>query len=143
MFDVVADLTSTKPAAPPLPPPLPTATESFAQKTGRRLTIQIPSSPVTESQFKLPAALPVAYDGSNQRHQSLQFTPTSPVFSFHRQQESTSDDEDEDGCPINIETPSPEATDDNEPTPPSFWSLMCSTYTTVPNKPILFLSFTS
>ena len=34
--------------------------------TGRRLTIQIPSSPVTESEFKLPAALPAAssYDGS-------------------------------------------------------------------------------
>ena len=34
--------------------------------TGRKLTIQIPSSPVTESEFKLPAALPAAssYDGS-------------------------------------------------------------------------------
>jgi ATP-binding cassette subfamily B (MDR/TAP) protein 1 len=68
MFDVIADLTSTKPAATPLPPPLPVAP---APKTGRRLTIQVPSSPATESQFKLPAALPAAYDGSNRRHQSL------------------------------------------------------------------------
>jgi ATP-binding cassette subfamily B (MDR/TAP) protein 1 len=169
MFDVVADLTGTKPAAPPLPPPLPTAT---APKTGRRLTIQVPSSPVTESQFKLPAALPAAYDGSNRRHQSLQFTPTSPVFSFHQRQESTSDDDDEDAwkekdavqrsgvraragregkygirsrgqaialSPINIDVPSPEATDDNEPSPPSFWGLMRSIYPTLPNKPMLFL----
>ena len=39
MFDVVADLTSSKPAPPLPPPPLPVAP---AQKTGRRLTIQIP-----------------------------------------------------------------------------------------------------
>lgn len=94
MFDVVADLTSTKPAVSSLPPPI--ATNSPAQKTERRLTIQIPSSPVTESQFKLPAPLPPAYDGSHRRHQSLQFTPTSPVFSFHREKESTGDDDDDD-----------------------------------------------
>ena len=94
MFVVVADFTSSKPA-PPLPPPPPPAAP--AQKTGRRLTIQIPSSPVTETQFKLPAALPAAYDCSNRRHQSLQFTPTSPVFSFHQEEESVSDDDEEDG----------------------------------------------
>ena len=175
MFDVVADLTSTKPAVPPSsPPPLPIATSnSFAQKTGRRLTIQIPSSPVAESQFNLPAALPTAYNGSNRRHQSLQFTPTSTVFSFHQEQESTCDDDDEDGwkekdtvqrsgvraragregkhgvrsrgqaialSSITVEKPSSEATDkNNEPSPPSFWSLMRSIYPTIPNKPILFL----
>ena len=56
MFDVVADLTSTKPAVAPPPPPLPISTTTPGPKTGRRLTIQIPSSPV--------------YDGSNRRHQS-------------------------------------------------------------------------
>ena len=123
--------------------------------TGRGLTIQIFSSPVTESQFKLPAAPPAAYDGSsNRRHQSLQFTPTSVSI---KSKSWASDDYDEDGwkekdavqrsgvragagrqgkhgvrsraqavniSSINIETPSPEATDDNEPTLPSFWSLM-------------------
>ena len=96
MFNVIADLTSTKLAAPSLPPPLPVA-PAPAPKAGRRLTIQIPSLPVTESQFKLPAALPAAYDCSNRRHQSLQFTPTSPVFSFHQEEESVSDDDEEDG----------------------------------------------
>ena len=177
MFDVVADLTSPKPADPPSPPSLPIATP--APKTGRRLTIQIPSSPVAESDFKLPAALPAAYNNngsSNRRHQSLQFTPTSPVFNFHQEQESSNnddgddDDDDEDAwkekesvqrsgvraragregkcagrsrgqaiplSPIN-ETPSSEATN-NEPSPPSFWSLMRSIYPTIPNKPMLFL----
>ena len=98
---VVADLTSAKPAVPPLPPALPTVQTSFANKiankTGRRLTIQIPSSPPADSHFNMPAPLPAAYDSLSRRHQSLQFTPTSPVFSFN--QESTvagSDDEDDD-----------------------------------------------
>ena len=94
MFDVIADLTSTKPAVAPSPPPPPPIAP--APKTGRRLSIQIPSSPVAdESQFNLPAALLAAYTGSNRHHMSLQFTPTSPVFSFHQEQESTSDDEDD------------------------------------------------
>ena len=174
MFDVVADLTSTKPAVSSLPPPI--ATNSPAQKIGRRLSIQIPSTPVTESQFKLPEPLPPAYD-AHRRHQSLQFTPTSPVFSFHREKESTRDDDDEENAwmereavqqsgvraragregkygvrsrgqaialspIINIETPPPEATVDNEPSPPpSLWSLMRSIYPTIPNKPLLFLGF--
>jgi ATP-binding cassette subfamily B (MDR/TAP) protein 1 len=78
MFDVIADLTSTKPAVVPSPPPLLIAANYPAPKIGRRLTIQIPSSP--ESKFNLPAPLPAA---SIRRHQSLQFTPTPPVFSFH------------------------------------------------------------
>ena len=91
MFDVVADLTTAKPAVPPLPPPLPTAKTSFANKTGRRLTIQIPSSPPVD----MPAPLPAAYNVPSRRPQSLQFTPTSPVFSFN--QESTIAGSDDDG----------------------------------------------
>ena len=97
MFDVVADLTSAKPTVPPLPPALPTVKPSFANKTGRRLTIQVPSSPPADSQFNIPAPLPAAYDSLSRCHQSLQFTPTSAVFSFN--QESTvagSDDKDDD-----------------------------------------------
>lgn len=55
MFDIVANLTSTKPAALLLPPP--SLLIAPAPKTGRRLTIHIPSSPVAESEFNLPAAL--------------------------------------------------------------------------------------
>ena len=94
MFDVVADLTSQKSG-----PLLPVATNNPpVQKTGRRLTIQVPSTPVTESRFELPAPLPTAFTGSERRPQSLQFTPTSPVFSFHqdRVNESTYDYDDDD-----------------------------------------------
>lgn len=83
MFAVVADLTSAKPALSPLPPPLPTVKTSFGNKTGCRLTIQVPSSPPADSQFNMPAPLPAAYDSPRQRHQSLQFTPTSAVFNFN------------------------------------------------------------
>jgi ATP-binding cassette subfamily B (MDR/TAP) protein 1 len=65
MFYVIADLTSTKPAVASSPPPLSIATNYPAKKTGGRLTIQVPSSPITESQFKFPAALRAACGGSN------------------------------------------------------------------------------
>ena len=94
MLDVVADLTTPKPAL--LPPHSPIATNFPTPKTGRRLTIQIPSSPVTDSQFDLPAPLPTAYASPDRRHQSLQFTPTSTVFSFHQEKKSSGDDDDDD-----------------------------------------------
>ena len=83
MFDVVADLTTPK-----LTPSSPTSINVPPnQKSGRRLTIQIPSTPISDSQFILPAAPPVAYSAQacDRRPQSLQFTPTSPVFSFHQE----------------------------------------------------------
>ena len=88
MLDVVTDLTSPKQT--PLTPITPT------QNTRRRLTIQIPSTPVPESQFNLPAPLPSAYGGSDRRPQSLQFTPTSPVFSFHQEKVKVKESIDDD-----------------------------------------------
>jgi ATP-binding cassette subfamily B (MDR/TAP) protein 1 len=163
MFNVIADLTSTKPATPTSTPPSSIAANSPAQRIGRRLSIQIPSTPVPDSQFGFPTPPPA-------RPQSLQFTPTSPVFSFNLEKESIIDDEDvwkekdvvrrsgikaragrysvrprpqtialsPQAVNLNIETSSPEAAE-NEPPPPSFWFLMHSIYPTVPNKPILFL----
>ena len=83
MFDVVADLTTPK-----LTPSSPTSINVPPnQKSGRRLTIQIPSTPVSDSQFVLPAAPLAAYStqACDRRPQSLQFTPTLPVFSFHQE----------------------------------------------------------
>jgi ATP-binding cassette subfamily B (MDR/TAP) protein 1 len=157
MFDVVVDLTSPKPSTiSPVVRHYPTP------KTGRRLTIQIPSTP-TESHFSnLPAPLPVAYASPDRRPQSLQFTPTSPVFNFHQEKSKpTSDDDDDDAAvqekgvrarvgrqrthrgksisrtPIKLETASFSTA--NEQPPPSLWSLMRSIYPTIPNKPMLFL----
>ena len=80
MFDVVSDLTTPK-----LTPSQPTSINLPPnQKSGRRLTIQIPSTPVSNSQFVLPAAPPTAYSAQacDRRSQSLQFTPMSPVLVF-------------------------------------------------------------
>ena len=94
MFDVAADLTTPKltPSSPisiNLPP---------NQKSGRRLTIQIPSTPVSDSQFVLPPLTAYSSQACDQRPQSLQFTPTSPVLSFHQEKAkvtfSVGDDED-------------------------------------------------
>ena len=159
MFDVVADLTSPKPA--PLTPLPPIATKSPIQKGGRRLTIQIPSNPIPESQLSQPAP---AYTGSDRRPQSLQFTPTSPVFSFHQEKAKIDDDAwneteavQEKGVrarvgrerrgrgqtiplsPIKIDTDSSPKSTANERPLPSFLSLMRSIYPTIPNKPILLL----
>lgn len=95
MFDVVADLTSPKPAVPPLPPNVTTP------KKDRRLTIQLPSPTVdrhSQLDFNVPTSLPAAHTTGNRRHMSLQFTPTSPVFSFNRQSTlvDAKDDEEED-----------------------------------------------
>jgi ATP-binding cassette subfamily B (MDR/TAP) protein 1 len=114
------------------------------------LTIQIPPSPVTESPFKLLAALPAVYDGSTRRHQSLQFTPTSAVFNFH--QESTSDEDDNawkereavqqssvraragrENMVVDLEVKQYKLYNDNEPSPPSFWPFMRSIYSTISN----------
>ena len=167
MFDVIADLTTTKPPVSLPPATSPIVKTSFANKAGCRLTIQIPSSPPADSQFNIPAPLPSAYNVPSRRHQSLQFTPTTPVFSFNQKSPvAGSNDDDEDAWKEKVavhssyvrarmgrkgvrsrafptpkvETPSSETTDtDNKPTPASFWSLMRSIYPTVPNKPILFL----
>ena len=82
MFDVVADLTTPKltPSsnAASSNPPTP--------RTPRhRLSIQIPSTPGSDAKFSLPASPPTAYGGNDRRPQSLQFTPTSPVFKFHHE----------------------------------------------------------
>jgi ATP-binding cassette subfamily B (MDR/TAP) protein 1 len=163
MFNVIADLTSTKPATLTPTSPSSIAANSPTEKIGRRLSIQIPSTPLPDSQFDFPTPPPAL-------PQSLQFTPTSPVFSFNLEKESFIDGEDvwkekdvvrrsgikaragrysvrprrqtiafsPQAINLNIETSSPEATE-NEPPPPSFWFLMRSIYPTVPNKPILFL----
>lgn len=79
MFDIVANLASSKPAAaaplPVAPPVLPLS------RSKHRLTIAIPSP--LNPWFDLPAPLPAAHTVPVQCHMSLQFTPTSPVFSFN------------------------------------------------------------
>ena len=90
MFDVVADLTSSKPAF--VPPPLPPPYSPPTTKKERRETIQIPSPTV---HFNLPA--PLSIDTSpSRRHMSLQFTPTSPVFHFDRRSSMVDPDQEED-----------------------------------------------
>ncbi|KAF8802026.1 P-loop containing nucleoside triphosphate hydrolase protein [Phlegmacium glaucopus] len=96
MFDVVADLTSPKPAVPPLPPALTTPKDT---KKERRLTIHIPSPTVDrhpQLNLTLPTSLPPIH--TNRRRLSLQFTPTSPVFSVDRQSTLVAaEDDEEDG----------------------------------------------
>jgi ATP-binding cassette, subfamily B (MDR/TAP), member 1 len=94
MFDIVADLTSSQPAVPPLPPTL--ATSAYSKKD-RRLTVQIRSPTAkrhSQLDFDLPTSPPAAY--SARRHLSYQFTPTSPVFSISHQSTLVGDDGEED-----------------------------------------------
>ena len=180
MFDVVADLTSSKPALPPLPPALSAskhASTTVGNKKRSRLTLQIPTSPPPLAIDNLPITLPAAFTPGG-RSLSLQFTPTSPVFSFNRQSTLVDDDGKEvevdawkekeavkrsgvtarEGRQKNLgrargqgialesikvdkqpsSSVSPEPTPSSAP-PPQFWSLMRSTYITIPNKPLLFL----
>jgi hypothetical protein len=161
MFDIVADLTSQEPS--PLSP-IAANPPTVTQKTGHRLTIQIPSTPVTESQ--LPAPLLTAYTGSDRRPQSLKFTPTPPVFCFHQEKakvkELTGNDGDGDAwkeaeavqvkavraragrernTSLSLIRSGPSSPKKCQETIfaalPSFWSLMRSIYPTIFNKPIL------